>query len=106
MLRSEYFKWLSNLTLKDLERFAKHLLNEPKENRKFSYPKVTIKVISSMLESCYNMKEWVKRRKKKQLMKQELHNIDPTLGLINAKGEFIYKTGRCSKRVTTSQALQ
>ena len=24
-------------------------------------------------------------------MKQELHNIDPTLGLINAEGELIHK---------------
>ena len=58
MLSWEYFKWLGNLILKDLETLAKHLLNEPKENRKFPYLKVTIKAISSVLESYYS-KEWV-----------------------------------------------
>ena len=91
ILSREYFKWLGNLILKDLERLAKHLLNEPKENQKFSYPKVTIKAISSVLESCYNTKEWVERRKRKQLVERELHNIDSTLGLINAEDELIHK---------------
>ena len=88
MLSREYFKWLGNLTLKDLERLA---LNESKENQTFPYLKVTIRATSSVLESCYSTKEWVERRKKKQLVKQELHNIDPTLGLINVEGQLIHK---------------
>ena len=39
----------------------------------------------------YSTKEWVERRKWKQLMKRELNNIDPSLGLINAKEELIHK---------------
>ena len=31
MLSREYFKWLSNLSLQDLERLAKHLLNQSGE---------------------------------------------------------------------------
>ena len=98
MLRREYFKWLGNLSLQDLERLAKHLLNQSKKKRKFPYPKVTIKSILSVLESCYSMKEWLERRKKKQLVKWELNNIDPTLGLINADGEFIHAKWKAFKR--------
>ena len=86
LLSREYFKWLGNLTLHDLERLANHLLNQSGEKRKFPYPKVTIKAISSVLESCYSTKDWVEQRKRKQLIKKELNNIDPTLGLINAEG--------------------
>ena len=97
----EYFKWLGNLTLHDLERLANHLLNQSGEKRKFPYPKVTIKAISSVLESCYSTKDWVERRKRKHLIKKELNNIDPTPRLINAKGELIhnkwkeFKASRC-----------
>ena len=98
MLSREYFKWLGNLSLQDLERLAKHLLNQSGEKRKFPYLKVTIKAISSVLESCYSTKEWVERRKRKQLVKWELNNIDPTLGLINADGELIHAKWKAFKR--------
>ena len=97
MLSREYFKWLGNLSLQDLERLAKHLLNQFGEKRKFPYPKVTIKSISSVLESCYNTKDGVERRKRKQLVKWELNNIDPTLGLINANGELIHAKWKAFK---------
>ena len=61
LLSLEYFKWLGNLSLQDLERLAMHLLNQSGKKRKFPYPKVTIKAISSVLESCYSTKEWVER---------------------------------------------
>nr|PNR39184.1 hypothetical protein PHYPA_019462 [Physcomitrium patens] len=97
MLRREYFKWLGNLSLNDLERLAKHLLNQSGEKRKFPYPKVTIKSISSVLESCYSTKDWVERRKRKQLVKKELDNIDPSLGLINAEGDLIHEKWKAFK---------
>ena len=75
-----------------------HLLNQFGEKRKFLYPKVTIKAISSVLESCYSTKEWVERRKRKQLVKRELNNIDPTLGLINADEELIHAKWKAFKR--------
>ena len=98
MLSREYFKWLGNLSLQDLEKLAKHLLNQSGEKRKFPYPKVTIKSISSMLESCYSTKDWVERRKRKQLVKRKLNNIDPTLGLINTDGELIHAKWKAFKR--------
>ena len=98
MLSREYFKWLGNLSLQNLERLAKHLLNQSGEKRKFPYPKVTIKSISSVLESCYSTKDWVERRKRKQLVKRELNNIDPSLGLINADGELIHAKWKAFKR--------
>nr|PNR63283.1 hypothetical protein PHYPA_001708 [Physcomitrium patens] len=97
MLSRKYFKWLGNLSLNDLERLAKHLLNQSGEKRKFSYPKVTIKSISSMLESCYSTKDSVERRKRKQLVKKELDNIDPSLGLINAKDDLIHENWKAFK---------
>ncbi len=45
-------------------------------------------MISSVLESCYTCKEWVERRKRKYLVKKELHLLDPTLGLLNAFDEL------------------
>ena len=98
MLSREYFKWLGNFSLQDLERLAKHLLNQSGEKRKFPYSKVTIKSISSVLESCYSTKDWVERRKRKQLVKRELNNVDPTLGLINADGELIHAKWKAFKR--------
>ena len=98
MLSREYFKWLGNLSLQDLERLAKHLLNQFREKRKFLYPKVTIKLISSVLESYYSTKDWVERRKRKQLVKRELNNINPTMGLINADGELIHDKWKAFKR--------
>ena len=98
MLSCEYFKWLSNLSLQDQERPAMHLLNQSGEKRKFLYSKVTIKAISSVLKSCYNTKEWVERRKRKQLVKRDLNNVDPTLSLINADGELIHAKWKAFKR--------
>ena len=92
----EYIKWLGNLNLKDLERLARHVLNQSGEKQKFPYLKVTIKSISYVLGSCYSMKDWVKRRKRKQLVKRELHNIDPSLALINAE-ELIDKNWKAFK---------
>nr|PNR27966.1 hypothetical protein PHYPA_028558 [Physcomitrium patens] len=97
MLSREYFKWLGNLSLNDLERLAKHLLNQSGEKQKFPYPKVTIKSISSVLESCYSTKDWVERRKRKQLVKKELDNIDPSLGLINVEGNLIHENWKVFK---------
>nr|PNR26859.1 hypothetical protein PHYPA_030340 [Physcomitrium patens] len=75
MLSHEYFKWLGNLSLNDLERLAKHLLNQFGENTK----------------------DWVERRKRKQLVKKELDNIDPSLGLINAEGDLIHENCKAFK---------
>ena len=97
MLSREYFEWLGNLSLQDLERLAMHVLNQSGEKRKFPYPKVTIKAISFVLESCYSTKEWIERRKRKQLVKREFNNIDPTLGLINADGELIHAKWKAFK---------
>nr|PNR28878.1 hypothetical protein PHYPA_027570 [Physcomitrium patens] len=97
MLSREYFKWLGNLSLNDLERLTKYPLNQSGEKRKFPYPKVTIKSISSVLESCYSTKDRVERRKRKQLVKKELDNIDPSLGLINAEGDLIHENWKAFK---------
>ena len=50
-----------------------------------------------MHESYYSTKDWVERRKRKQLVKRELNNIDPTLCLINANGELIHAKWKAFK---------
>ena len=89
MLNREFFKHLGNLSYGELSKLAKHLLNQGGEKRRHSYPKVTVKKISSVLDDCYTTLEWVERRKRKNLVMKELHGIDPSLGLLNAKNEII-----------------
>ena len=89
MLTQEFFKHLGNLNYDELATFAKHVLNQTGEKRKQPYPKVTVKSVSSVLDSCYTAGEWSEQRKRKHLVKKELHQIDPELGLMNAKNEII-----------------
>ena len=97
-LTREFFKWLGNLTYDDLAKLAKHILH--RDNPKWTkyYPKVTIKAISSVLDRCYSTKEWVERRKRKHLVKRELHNIDRSLGLFNPAGELVPEKWRQFKK--------
>ena len=57
MLNREFFKHLGNLSYGELSKLAKHLLNQGGEKRRHSYPKVTIKKISSVLDDCYTTPE-------------------------------------------------
>jgi hypothetical protein len=54
----------------------------------YAYPKVTMKTISFVLIGCYSVKDWITRRKRKQLVRKELHNLKPRLQLFNANGKF------------------
>ena len=87
-LSHEFFRWLGNLFFEDLVKLAKHILNHDTGKQNLRYPKVTIKAISSVLESCHTAKEWAERRKQKYLVKRELHILDPTLDLLNAFNEI------------------
>ena len=88
-LTREFFKWLGNLTYEDLTKLARHILNHGNPKWTRGYPKVTIKAISSVQDRCYSTKEWVERRKRKHLVKKELHNINRDLGLFNPAGELV-----------------
>ena len=111
MLTREFFKHLGNLSYDELATLAKHMLNQTSEKRKQPYPKVTIKSVSSVLDSCYTAGEWSERRKRKHLVKKELHQIDPKLGLMNAKNEIIvqnwkkFKSKRMFSRATMDVLL-
>ena len=106
MLTHEFFKHLESLSYDELATLAMHMLNQTDEKRKQLYPKVTVKSVSSVLDSCYTAGEWSERWKRKHLMKKELHQIDPELGLMNAKNEIImenwkkFKTERMFSRAT------
>jgi hypothetical protein len=47
-----------------------------------------MKTISSVLISCYSAKEWIERRKRKQLVRREFNQMNPRLQLFKPNGEF------------------
>ena len=57
MLTCEFFKHLGDLNYGELVTLAKHMLNQIGEKRKQLYPKVMIKSVSSVLDSCYTAGE-------------------------------------------------
>ena len=64
-----------------------------------------------MLDSCYTASEWSEWQKCKHLLKKELHQIDPELGLMNPKNKIIvenwkkFKIGRMFSRATMDVLL-
>ena len=76
---------------------ALHILNRSGDKRTLLYPKVTIKNITSVLESCYRSKDWVERVKWKKMVK-ELHLINRELNLINTRNEVIVENWRKFKK--------
>ena len=111
MLTREFFKHLENLIYDELATLSRHMLNQIGEKRKQPYPKVTVKSVLSVLDSCYTTGKWSKQRKHKHLVKKELHQIDPELGLMNAKNEIIvenwkkFKSERMLSRATMDVLL-
>ncbi|KAG0574488.1 hypothetical protein KC19_VG265500, partial [Ceratodon purpureus] len=85
-LPREFFKWLGNLTEADHQKMCKHILHKSGPSRKYTYPKVTIKQNTSVLEDCYSVKEWAERRKRKAVAQAEFNNINPTLHLFKRDG--------------------
>ena len=63
MLTREFFKHLGNLSYDELATLARHMLNQTGDKRKQLYPKMTVKSVSSVLDSCYTEGEWSERRK-------------------------------------------
>jgi CRISPR/Cas system CSM-associated protein Csm2 small subunit len=98
VLNQEFFKWLGNLTEAYHRKFCKHILNRSGESHVYAYPKVTMKTISSVLIGCYNAKDWIEQRKRKQLVQKELHNLKPRLQLFSTNGEFSRTNWKTFKR--------
>ena len=98
MLNQEFFRHLGNLSYIELSKLAKHLLNQGGEKRRHSYPKVTVKKISSVIDDCYTTEEWVERHKRKNLVMKELHAIDHSLGLLNPKNKIISENWKKFKK--------
>ena len=82
------------MSYEELSKLAGHLLNQMGGKRTHSYPKVTMKSISLVQDDYYSIKEWIERHKRKNLVIKELHNIDPTLGLLNSRNRSSVRTGR------------
>ena len=64
----------------------------------YSYPKVTMKMISLVLIGCYSAKDWIERWKKKQLVQRELQNLKPNLQFFKRNGEFLHTKWKAFKR--------
>ena len=88
ILSCEFFKWLSNCDEEDHRKLILHILGRSGESRVLGYPKVTVKQTSRVLEDCYSAKEWLERRKRKIIVRQELNKLKPNLGFYNAGGAF------------------
>lgn len=98
VLNREFFKWLGNLSEADHEKMLLHILNRSGTKRTQRWPKVVIKQPASVLESCYTVKEWVERRKRKQLVRRELTKIKPELAFYDATGNLILDRWKQFKR--------
>lgn len=88
VLNREFFKWSGNMTEDDHAKMIYHLLNRSGPGRALPYPKVVLKQPAFVVMNCYSSREWIDRRKRKLLVRTELNNIKPTLGLFNALGDF------------------
>ena len=86
ILNREFFKWLGNCDEEDHRKLCLHLLHRSGPKRTLRYPKVTIKQTSKVLKDCYSAREWLERRKRKALVKKELHKLNPSLGLLDKAG--------------------
>jgi hypothetical protein len=98
ILNREFFKWIGNLTEADHRDLCRHMLNKSGPKRKYPYPKVTMKVTNGVLSSCYTAKEWLERRKRKHILRQELLKIKPSLSFYDKNGEFQKKQWKKFKK--------
>jgi hypothetical protein len=57
-----------------------------------------MKTISSVLIGCYSAKDWIERRKRKQLVRRELQNLKPALQFFKQNGEFSRKKWKAFKK--------
>ena len=87
IMNREFFKWLGNCNKEDHCKLCLHLLHCLGPKRILKYPKVTIKQTSKVLKDCYSAREWLEQRKRKALVKKELHKLYPSLKLMDG--------GRC-----------
>ena len=78
---------LDNCNKEDHRKLCLHLLHRLGLKRTLRYSKVTIKQTSKVLKDCYSTREWLERRKRKALVKKELHKLNSNLGLMDG--------GRC-----------
>ena len=77
-----------------------HLLHCSRPKHTFKYPKVTIKQTSKVLKDYFSVGEWLKRRKRKALVKKELHKLNPSLELMDG-GDAFRKIIGSNLRLTT-----
>lgn len=84
----EFFKWLGNLSEDDHRKMLLHILNRSGPKRTQKWPKVVVKKPNSVLDNCYSEKEWVERRKRKQLVRKELNKIQPNFAFFDVSGNF------------------
>ena len=87
-LHREFFKRLSNLSKDEFKKLAIHLLNQT-PGRQEPWPKVVVHKFKSNLPRMYAIEDWVKRKKKKKIVIQELHELKPLYKFCDDDGNVI-----------------
>ena len=81
VLTGEFFKFLGNIFETDHAKLYRHILNGSGPSRKHLHPKVVVKQPTTVIEDCYLVKEWIECKKKKAMVRFQLHLINLDLGL-------------------------
>lgn len=104
MLSHKFLKQLGSLSIDDLAKLAKYILNLENPKHLLLYLKMTIKAILSVLETCYTAKEWMNRWKRKQLVKRELHLQNREFGMFNPTVELVAENQKRFKECNVTRA--
>ena len=103
ILSREFFKWLGNCNEEDHRKLYLHLSHCSGPKRTLKYPKVTIKPTSKVLKAYYNAREWLEQRKRKALVKKELHKLKLSFGLMDGGDAFSKIVGSSLRLGTMSR---
>ena len=82
-LTREFFKHFGHFTNADFKVYVQHLLGRTPD-RMSAYPKVTVHKTALVHASHHTGHEWVERRKRKQVVMEELVELQPDLKFIRA----------------------
>jgi hypothetical protein len=87
-LHREFFKRLGNLSEDEFEKLASHLFNQTADKLE-PWLKVVVHKFKSNLPRTYATEDWVKRRKTKKIVIQELYELRPLYGFCDDDGNVI-----------------
>ena len=104
ILSTKFFKHFGHFTNADFKVYVPHLLGCT-PSRRARYPKVSVHKTTLLQESHHTGHGWVERRKRKQVVLEELVELQPNLKFIRSNGSVNATSGR-SGRWTIERHLQ